>query len=191
MKKIITLVSVFMFAVSSASFAAENESWIQKIKNRFQKKAPAVAAKSAPVKEARKAEPPAKQRKDMTKGELAADITKNLGREESILNLVPGLEKKTDPEGKGYYTYEGTKLEDLDRDALDKVFGRVRSEALRLRTDRINRQIETVRRANVVTARVPQTPKVQVPPRINTSPQVPRPVQPPSKPPVPPAPPRR
>ena len=38
MKKIVALVVVSFFCLSSVSFAADNESWIQKIKDRFQKK---------------------------------------------------------------------------------------------------------------------------------------------------------
>ena len=190
-KKIGILMMGFLLASYSISFAAENESWIQKIKNKFQKKEVVAAGKTASVKEAKKAEAPRKERKDMTKDELAADITKNLGREESILNLVPGLEKKSGSEGKEYYTYQGTRFEDLDKDTLDKIFGRVRNEALRLRTDKLNRQIETVRRAGAMAAAVPQTPRMPVPPAVNIPPQTPKSVQPPSKPPAPPAPPRR
>jgi len=189
MRKISVSLFVLMFAAASVSFAADNESWIQKMKNRFQKKEVATPVKAAPAKEIKKAEAPAKQRKDMTKDELAADISKNLDREAAILNLVPGLEKKSDPDGKSYYAYQGRKLADLDKDTLDNIFGRVRNEALRLRTDNINKQIEMVRRANATVNTVPQIPRV--PPTVNTPPQVPKSVQPPSRPPAPPAPPRR
>jgi len=195
MKKIVASAVVLFFCIASVSFAAENESWIQKMKNKFQKKevvpAKVSPAKIAPAKEAKKTEAPKKERKDMTKDELVADITKNLDREDAILNLVPGLEKKSDPDKKEYYTYQGKRLEDLDKDTLDKIFGRVRNEALRLRTDKLNRQLETVRRANAMTATVPQVPRSPVPPTVNVPPQVPRSVQPPSRPPAPPAPPRR
>lgn len=191
MKKISILTLALIFAVSSVSFAAENKSWIQKIKERFQKKEVAVGKKDAPAREAKKPEPPRKERKDMTKTELADDIIDNLDREDSILDMVPGLEKRTSPDGKEYYTYQGTRLEDLDKDTLDKIFGRVRNEALRIRTDNINRQLETVRRANSIrAAAVPQAPRPPVPAAI-APPQPPRAVQPPSKPPAPPAPPRR
>lgn len=188
MKKISVMTFVIMFAMTSVSLAADNESWIQKIKNRFQKKEVTAAGKIEPAKEVKKAGAPKKQRKDMTKGELAADITKNLDREDAILDLVQGLEKKIDPDGKDYYTYQGGRLEDLDRDTLDNIFGRVRSEALRLRTDKLNRQIETVRRAETI-QRISRPPLP--PPVANLPPQVPRAVQPPSRPAQPPAPPRR
>jgi len=193
MKKTAVLVFVFMFA-ASVSFAADNESWIQKIKNKFQKKEVATVKEAkpskeiAPAKEMKAAAASKKQRKDMTKAELAADITKNLNREESILNMIPGLEKKSGPEGKEYYTYKGTKLEDIDRDTLDKIFGKVRSEALRLRTDKVNRQIETVHRVNAVS----QIPKLPIVPQtIVTPPQVPKTAQTTSRPPVTPTIPRR
>jgi CxxC motif-containing protein len=200
MKKISVLALTIVIAMVSVSFAAENESWMQKMKGKFQKKEIAIDNKTAPVKEinknvpvkeSKKMEAPKKERKDMTKSELAAEISKNLDREESILNLIPGLEKKVDPNGKEYYAYQGKKLDDLDKDTLDKILGRVRNEALRIRTDKLNRQLETVRRANAMAATASRVPRVPVPPTINVPPQVPRSVQPPSKPPAPPAPPRR
>ena len=199
MKKIAVLAFSILFAVASVSFAADNESWIQKMKNKFQKKEVAVPIKAAPAKEVavpikadpakevNSAEAPKKKRKDMTKNELASDIANNLNREGSILNMVPGLEKSSDSEGKDYYTYQGTKLEDLDKSTLDGIFGRVRNEALRLRTDRITRQMETVRRASAATSMIPQVPRAS--PTVNTPPQIPRPAQPPSRPSTPPAPP--
>lgn len=208
-KKIVVLVVAFSLASYSASIAAENESWIQKMKNKFQKKEVVEAKKEAPAKytapakektpakEVNKIAAPRKERKDMTKDEFIASIVKNLGREESILNLIPGLVKNSDPEGKEYYVYQGKRLEDLDRDTLDNIYGRTNTESVRLRTDRLNRQMETVRRANAMTVatvpQVPRTPVVQVPrvpviPIVNTPQGVPGPVQPP-KPPAPPAPP--
>ena len=191
MKKVVAIAVVLFFFAASASFAAENESWIQRIKNRFQKKEAVEVKKEAPAKAVKMPEPPKKVRKDMTKGELAADIADNLEEDDSILNLVPGLEKKSDPEGREYYTYQGVKLEDLDIDTLDNIFGRVRNESLRLRTDRLNRQIDTVRRASAIRTAVPQVSRPPVPPRINTPPQAPRSVQPPPRPPAPPSSPRR
>lgn len=192
-KKITVLVTVFLFAMTSVSSAAENQSWIDKIKSRFQKKDSVKAAKPiAPAPEKKPAGPPPKKRKDMTKTELAADIKKNLEQEDSIMNMVPGLEKKADPDGKEYYSYQGTRLEDLDKDTLDKIFGRVRNEALRLRTDKLNRQIETVRRASAVTVAAPRVPAPPpVPPAVSNVPNTSREAQPPSRPAAPPAPPRR
>ena len=186
------IVIAVSFFLASNSFAADNESWIQKIKSKFQKKEVVESKNNISANEVKKAETPRKARKDMTKSELADIIVRDLDREESILNLVPGLEKKSDSEGKEYYTYNGTKLEGLDRDTLDKIYGRVRNEALRLRTDKLNRQIETVRRVNSTRVMVPQVPRTAIPPKINVPPQTPaRTVQPPSRPPAPPALPRK
>ena len=93
MKKIFVLTFALILGLSSVTLAADNESWIQNIKNKFQKKEIVAADKIVPpnkAKEAKKAEASKKERKDMTKAELAADITKNLDREEAVLNLVPG-----------------------------------------------------------------------------------------------------
>lgn len=192
MKKISVLTLALIFLVSSVSFAAENKSWIQRIKEKFRKKEVVSAKKQLPAREVKKPEPPRKERKDMTMSELAEDITDNLDREDSILNMVPGLEKKSDPDGKEYYTYQGTRLQDLDRDTLDKVFGRVRSEALRIRTDNINRQLETIRGANRAIVSIPQPPpRAQVAPPAAPPSQAQRIPQPPQRPPAPPSPTRR
>jgi len=194
MKKIAVFAILFFFCSTAISSAAENESWIQKIKNKFRKKETAAAVKTAPapVKEAGKSEALRKERKDRTKGELINDIIIDLDREEAILSIVPGLERKIGSDGKGYYAYQGTKLQDLDRNTLDNISGIVHSEALRLRTENISRQVEIIRRANAMTPAAPEIPRVPVSPVVNNPPQAPRPVQPQSKPPVPPpAPPRK
>lgn len=135
-------------------------------------------------------------RKDMTNKEMAADIVKNLNKEDEILNFIPGLKKEADAMGNVSYTYEGRQLEGLDRGVLDKIFIRVRNEALRIRTDKLNRQLESINRAQQAERQAQQIERIDM--IANPPAQPPRPPQtPPSNyqvpkvPPAPPAPVRR
>ncbi len=208
LKKIVVFVAIFGFLFSSSlSFAEEKQGIVKKLidfKNKtFAKKdaapAPKAQAKSngpAPVPAAvPKVVPP---KKIYTKEEMVTQIKKILDIEEEILNFIPGLKKATTEKGESFYTYEGLKLEELDKEKLSKIFTRVRQEATRIRTDRLSRQLETIRRAQQLTdaaaggpARVPAVPPQ--PPRVYTAPgvppvppSVPQPPKPPAQPPVPP-----
>jgi len=198
--KIFGLVFLVLFTVSSV-FAADvkSESWIEKIKRKFSKKETAVGPKSGKAEAASVGLPSNKEkavkkiRKDMTDGELVADITNALKRDESILGMVPGLAKSKDPQGMSFYVYNGSKLTDLDRKTLEIVSGRVRNQALIKNTDAINRQLDTARRSqprSFVPPKIPpRVPSVQSIPSVPSVPSVPRTTpRPPS---VPPAPPRR
>ena len=147
-------------------------------------------AAGAPVAEADKSK---RTRKDLTKEELIQYIKDRLDREEGVLNFVPELKKETDAAGNMYYAYQGTRLENLDKEKLDKLFLRVQNELVRIRTERLNRQLESIRRIQRLTTQqqVPRVPNVAIPPpppQIPQNPpaaiQVPRtPSSPPSPPP--------
>jgi len=115
---------------------------------------------------------PAKTMKEMTPAELSEDMARTLDSYQEILSYMPGLKKEQDQNGKAVYTYQGIQLDSLDKETLEKLSGRVRNEAVRIRTDRLNRQMQMIRRAqqmsrNARTASgVPSTPKVQQLPRI-------------------------
>ena len=121
-------------------------------------------------------------------------MTGTLEHEEEILSFIPGLKKEKDAEGKVFYAYQGVKLSDMDRKELDKLFNKVQQEAVRIRTEKLNRQLESIRQAEQATraaqqaARTatppPQPPKAPAPPP--ATPQIPK-----TPPPPPPAPPRR
>jgi len=187
MRRISILTFALVFGMASVSLAAESQSWLDRIKARFQKKEVAAAKKSVPAQKIKKSEPPQKQLKDMSKEEIISGMVRTLDREDSILSMIPGLKEETGEGGKGYYTYHGTGLDDLDKETLENIYVRVHQEGLRIRTGKLERQLETVRKVEAV-QRVSRPP---VPPAVNAPPQTPRPAQPPSRPPAPPAPPRR
>ena len=96
------------------------------------------------------------------------------------MHYVPGFKKEKDPEGKRYYTYNGVRLEKLDKEKLITLYGRIRQERTRLNAERIGRQLESIRQAQQATNMVNQAARIQTPPP-----------QPPKAPPTPPQLPRR
>lgn len=216
----LALAVVSLFAIASLSSAEEELGLLQRLKNRFtpQKKAeePAktkevklvsnVEATAKVTPEAQDREGPVKPRKtrnEMTGPELVERIRNLADQEEEVVNFTPGLKQEKGEDGNTFYTYEGVKLEDLDREKLDKILSRVQNEAVRIRTDRLNRQLESIRMAQQATENAQRASQIrppaisappQQPPRIPQPPQSPpntSQTQAPKPPPVPPAPPRR
>jgi len=179
--KIVLVFTVCLFALTSLSLKVEATA----------KVTPAAQAKEGPAV-------PKKAVKDMTKADVTEEIKRILGREEEIINLIPGFKMERDDKGNIYYTYNGVRLEKLDKGELDKILGRTKNEAVRIRSERLNQQLETIRRAQQLNAGVQQAarpPTVPVPPPPQP-PRVPQPPQtvnqPPKTPPAPPpAPPKR
>ena len=132
--------------------------------------------------EAVKKTEPAAPKKELTKADKVGLIKSDLDSFPEILGFVPDIKKETDAAGKASYTYKGKKIEELDNDQLEKLYARVSNETVRLRTDRINRQLDTIRRAEQINRQnrqLMQTPRVPTPPP-----------QPPKIPKLPPAPPK-
>ena len=116
------------------------------------------------AKPAAKKEEAAKPRKELARADKIEAIKSNLSSFEEIANLVQGLKKETDASGNVVYTFQGAKIENLSDDLLDKLFSRVSSEAVRFRTERLNRQLQTIKRANDLTRmnrQITTVPKVQ------------------------------
>jgi hypothetical protein len=198
---IATLVLAF-FSTAQVSFAAEDEGLFKMVsswgKNVIGKISP------APVKEEVEPAAPSQEKvraqRELTKSEMVTGIKESLEDNEEMLNFVPGLKMEKSDKGEPSYKLEGIRLEDLDKDRLKSVYIKVRQQATRIRTERLNRQMETVRRSqqltNISRQATPRVPPVPTPiPKTYTPPAVPRASnQPPqvAKPPLPPpAPPRR
>jgi hypothetical protein len=134
----------------------------------------ADTAKAAKVSEA-KTETTVKVKSELTKPEMIERIQKNLDSFNEIVGLVPGLKKETDAKGKVSYTYQGSKLEDLSKEQLAKVYSRVNNEAVRLRTDRLNKQLATIRRAEQITKQTRQSnPVYKAPTKPYQPPKIPK-----------------
>ena len=124
----------------------------------------------------------------MTKEEVVKSIKAVIDAEEGVLDTFPAVKKEKAADGTVSYTYQGVKLEGLQRDMLVKLLGRIRGEAVRIRTERIGRQLAAIKQAENIThlaggspGRIQSAPPgiPRIPPSV---PQVPK---------VPPAPPRR
>lgn len=124
---------------------------------------------------------------EMTKEEMLSEIKDDLETLDEILDGIPALKAEKDKDGKIFYTYNGVKLDEMGKEELEGVFTKVSQSATRFRTERIQRQLETVRRTQRLTEKaVPVTPvtpsgpvSVSIPP---SPPSVPKPPSQPAQP---------
>jgi hypothetical protein len=142
--------------------------------------------------------------KEMSKGELIKEITGELDDEDEILDYIPNIKKLKDESGKEYYAYKidekMVRLEDLGREKLEAILSSIYNQGTLIRTERITRQLETIRDVQNITRqtdaasrRVPVVPSIPqqppVVPRVTTAPTGSS-AQPPAAPPrIPPSPP--
>ena len=113
-------------------------------------------------------------KKEMTKDEVLAQLKNDLSKNPEVLNMLPDLKAEKDKEGNLSYTFRGAGLDGLAKDDLDKLSVRVRQALVKIRTDRIQRQLDNIRQAqrlqNVTPPSIPATPpKVPTPPAQSTS----------------------
>jgi|GEM_PF-1818450 hypothetical protein len=102
--------------------------------------------------------------KEKTKEEMIADINRNLGSIDEILEVMPALKADKDQAGKIFYTYNGVKIEQLSKDDLQRLHTLVGQLATKLRTERIQRQLETVARVQAINNRATGARAVPVAP---------------------------
>lgn len=125
MKKILPVFLCLLFAACLIQSSASEE----------------VKAAGEVKKEVAKEEAPKASIKEWTKEEMLKDINQTLQSEREVLNYIPELKMSKE----GAFTYQGVPLESLDKEKLEKVFARVRQQALLIRTNRMNRQMESIR----------------------------------------------
>jgi hypothetical protein len=124
--------------------------------------------------------------------EMIETIERRLDSFDEILYRIPGLSVKKSVSGRVqlYYAPEGQvamKLAELDDKVLHDLFVRVNSEATRLNTERILKQVRQAEQLRRITAprtppqppRVPDTGAPSLPPRSPSTPNVNVPKQPP------------
>ncbi len=147
------------------------------------------------------------KRPELSRDQMVKIIERRLKSYPQIVLIIPGLEVRQSQEGKEetYYTDKGgiaLKLEQLEKESLLRLFGRVNNEATKINTERIIRQIQQQEQLmRQIQQGIPRQP--QQPPRVFTPPPQPPqvftppqqlPQQPPriqTPPPAPPAPSRR
>lgn len=146
-----------------------------------------------------------KARSKMTREELLADIKYDVESEEDILDYIPSLKKSKDADGNDVLTFNGVKIGDLNRADLEKLSVTVGQVSTRVRTDKIQRQMETIRQTQALAggarsptgmprgaAPIASPPSLPPAPPVTTRPpQPPQTPQAPSAPRVPPSPVRR
>ena len=146
---------------------------------------------------------PAKEgKRQLTKEELAKHIKDLLDNRDDVLSAVREIKKETDPDGKVSYLYGGAKLEDMNRDDLQKLLNKINGEMGRINSERLQKQLEVIRQADQASRSAqqgsrqvniprlpPQPPAVYMPPMLPPAP--PNVIQPPKTPTPPPTPPRR
>lgn len=127
-------------------------------------------------------------RKAMTKEELLVDLKDDLEGADEIFKIVPELKLEKNKDGTSFYTYKGVKLDDMAKEDLEGLSAMIGQHLSRIRVERIERQLETVRRTQEMN-RLAAPTKPPVPPSSLQSPPVipqssgvvsaPRPVSPP------------
>lgn len=102
--------------------------------------APQAAAKKT---EAPKARVP---KKDMTREEMISELKEELKSNEELFDLFPDMKSKKGDDGNAYFTFKGIKIEDMPKEDIDNLLTKARQALTKIRTDRIERQLEIVRR---------------------------------------------
>ncbi len=139
-----------------------------------------ASRKTPPQAAASKAQTPVKE---VTKEEMLSELREDLADNDELFDAVPGLKASAGQNGNAVYTYKDIVLDELSKEDLTKLYSRVNQALVKIRTDRIQRQLETIRQVERFQrpANPPQPPRIPVAP-----PSAPRTLQSP-----PPAPQRR
>lgn len=131
--------------------------------------------------------------KEMSREDALKRLNMALASEKAVPDYFPEIKKQADETGKEIFTFKGQRLENLDKESLQKILTRVLQIRVQIRTERITKQLESIRRAEQASRAAQQASRI---PRVVTPP--PRPPQPPPTPPAtthipkaPPSPPRR
>jgi hypothetical protein len=124
------------------------------------------------------------EKKEMTKGEILAEIKDKLGSDEEAVGMIPELKAQKGVGGNTYYTFKGVKLDDMPKKDLAELLKRVDQVIVKIQTDRIQQQMESIRQSQNIPRVIAPLPSVTQPPRPATAPpSTPNAVLPPPAPP--------
>ncbi|GEM_PF-5023667 len=135
---------------------------------------------AAPAGTQAPASPIDKKLKQFSKEEYLEHIKGILDYNRELLDFIQEVKKVKGPDNKEYYALNGTNIDNLDVDALQKLYLRIQNEYVRIRTERINKQMETILQAQRAAQQAQQAARVSA---------VPAAPQQPYRPPLPPTPP--
>lgn len=128
--------------------------------------------------------------KDMTREDMIAELKTDLADNEELFDMMPDIKAEKDDSGVNYFTINGTRVEGLSDETLKNVFTRVRQAVIRIRTDRIQQQLDMVRQAERAQRVIAPLRPPQIPSAVRSAPPS-QPQSAPKPPSLPPAPPRR
>lgn len=133
--------------------------------------------------------------KDMTREEMISELKEELKFNEELFDLFPDIKSKKDGDGNIYFTLKEIKIEDMPKEDIDNLLIKVRQALTKIKTDRIERQLEIVRRVERLNRAASPLQSPRAPAAPPSSPSVPSaPPSPQSAPraaSAPPSPPRR
>jgi hypothetical protein len=130
----------------------------------------------------------------MTAGELAGEIAKTLDGNDEAMDYIQGLKREKGPDGGNLYTYNGIGLDKMEKEKLVALLNRIHQERTRLNTERLQKQMESIRQAQQATnaaSRAAAGSVRAVRPPVQPPQPAPSVQQPPRPPPQPPRLPRR
>ncbi len=164
---VVVIVLPFVLSAAYSSGAVKSEELKQL-------SAPKVESSQAAASEAQPKD------KKMTKEEMLAELKEDLSDNDEVFDAILELKAIAGQNGDVVYTYNDTTLDELSKEDLTKLYGRVRRALVKIRTDRIGRQLEMIRQVErfqkmANPSRLPRIPAAQP-----SSPKTP-----PSPPPVP------
>lgn len=133
----------------------------------------AAAPKAAAIKTA------ATKAAEMTKDQMLAKLKESIASTDEIFEVIKELRTVISKDGKISYTYNGIALDSISKEDMAKLFSRVRQALVKIRTDRIQKQLEITRKVE----RLQSAADVRQPSRLPASPPS-LPKSPPSLPPA-------
>lgn len=105
-------------------------------------------------------------KKELTKSEILDNIKVKLGRHKEVFDMIPDLKAEKDDAGNVLYLFKGVKLDDMLKDDLSKLLISTNRIITKVQTERIQKQLETIARAqNMQKIVVPPQPPAQPPPQ--------------------------
>ena len=120
------------------------------------------------------------EKKEMTKDEVLAKLKNDLSKNREVFNMLPDLNAEKDKDGNVSYTFRGVRLDDLAKEDLDNLSKRVRRILVRIRTDRIQHQLDSIRQAQRLQNVTVPYPPPSVPVNPPSPPRAPAPPPPPA-----------
>lgn len=169
----VAIVITLSFGLSSAyGLGEDNEkiSVLQKLKNAYndfrarqQQRSQVVNSEVLKRPSLSKDQP---KNKEMTREDVLAELKKDIVDNDEVFDAVPELKTGADQDENVVYVYNDKALDELSREDLDKLYSRVRRALVKIRTDRIERQLGLAKQ----TEKLRNVANLQQPPRIPAAP---------------------